>query len=69
MSIGHKIQTFVEELKAVDFPVHSVPGGDIHRVLSKNLSFVESIQELHSAAMSRRKAKEAVQRSLNRVRA
>lgn len=69
MSIGPRIQGFIEELKAVDFPVHSVPGGEIHRVMTKNLPFVESIYELHSAAVRRQKAKEANQRSLNKVRA
>lgn len=69
MSIGIKLQHFVETLKLIDFPVDTVPGGDIHKVLNKNLPFVDSVKELHTVTMDRRKAKEAIQKSLNRIKA
>lgn len=47
MSNGMKFIQFVEELKAVGFPIDKLPGGEIQKVFDKGLSVREAIYELH----------------------
>ena len=58
MSNGMKFIQFVEELKAIGFPIDKVSGGDIQRVFNKGLSVREAIYDLHSQAESLRKKKQ-----------
>ena len=62
MSNGMQFVQFVEELRAVGFPIDKVPGGDIQKAYMKNLPIREAIYELHGQAEKHR-----VRKQLNRL--
>jgi hypothetical protein len=65
MSTGIRFQKFVEELRAIEFPVHRVTGGDIHLVVTKKVDTRDAIFLLHQAAETRRMVKQQPNRSLS----
>lgn len=62
MSNGLCFQKFVEELRAIEFPVHRVTGGDIQIVVSKGLEVKDAVFELHRIAETRRLQKQYCER-------
>jgi len=58
MTEGRLFQLFVNELKAVGFPVDKVSGGDIQLAFAKCDTVRDAIYMLHGVAERRRKQKE-----------
>jgi len=60
MSTGSAFQQFVNELRAVGFPIDKVTGGDIYSAYHEGLSVREAVYRLHSVAEFRRKMKQHI---------
>jgi len=58
MSTGSVFQNYVNELKAVGFPIDKVTGGDIYSAYREGLSIREAVYRLHNVAEFRRKMKQ-----------